>query len=424
MIGETEDLPGAEHEASLATPPCAPGGRPLDRRLSARVAWVTEVPVPYRVRLYRRLIEEAGIDLKLLFCSPAQAGRNWSVSLDGVPHVMLPGRSFRIRVNSREHLFLRVNAQVWRELSRFDPDIVVVGGYAHITMQLAMLWCRRRGRPYLINSESHHWRTRAGLLRTLKRIPVRFYISGAAAGLAVGTLAREYLVSYGGPADRMFILPNTCDVERFARESSRARSRRAAIRAELGLGPGPVFLYAGALAPEKNLDVLLRALATVPHQSPPQLLLVGDGDQRPELKAVVRSLGLGEQVRFAGLRPWEELPALYAAADLLVLPSQFETWGAVVNEALACGLPVIVSDQVGCAPDLVRPGQNGWIVRAGDVSALAAALQEAVTDPARLAAMGACSAQLAPAWSEDACLEAFTAAVRTVAREWSVVSGQ
>jgi glycosyltransferase involved in cell wall biosynthesis len=125
-------------------------------------------------------------------------------------------------------------------------------------------------------------------------------------------------------------------------------------------------------------------------------------------------------VRFAGSRPWKELPALYAAADLFVLPSTFEPWGAVVAEALACGLPVVVADRVGCAPDLVQPGQNGWVVPAGDAGALAALLREALADPARLAAMGAASARLALDWGEDACLEAFVAAVEAAASgAWS-----
>jgi glycosyltransferase involved in cell wall biosynthesis len=398
-----------------------------------RVAWVAEVPVPYRVRLYRRLREEAGIDLKVLFCTASQAGRGWTAPLDDVPHIVLPGRSFRVRVNSREHLHLRVNPSVCRELTLFQPDLVIVGGYAHFTMQWAMLWCRRTGTPYLLNSESHHWRSRGGWLRALKRLPVRFFVHGAAAGLPVGSLAREYLVSYGGPADRMFLLPNTCDVAWFARESERARAQRALLRARLRLGVGPVALYVGALAPEKDLGTLLRAFrALTPPTADlveagcrstqdgistsvlPQLLFVGDGEERASLESLARELGLAERVRFAGTRPWRELPAMYALADLLVLPSRFETWGAVVNEALAVGLPVIVSDQVGCAPDLVRPGENGWIVPVGDVDALAAVLSDALADPVRLAAMGAASARLAPAWSEDRCLEALRAAVRSV----------
>src|SRR5207247_2478519 len=143
--------------------------------------------------------------------------------------------------------FLRVNPQVWGELSRFKPDVVVVGGYAHVTMQLAMLWCRRTGTPYLINSESHAGsrqtpdagrpmgkRIVRGLTSTLKR----FFISGSAAGLPAGTLAREHLLSHGGPPDRMFFLPNACDLSGFALPSAHARLRRESVREELDLGTG------------------------------------------------------------------------------------------------------------------------------------------------------------------------------------------
>jgi glycosyltransferase involved in cell wall biosynthesis len=403
---------------------------------------VAEIPAPYRVGLYRRLREEVGIDLKLLFCSTTQADRDWTVSLEGVPHVVMRGRTLRVR--PREQFFLRINPQVWRELDRFNPHAVVVGGYAHVTMQLAMLWCRRTGTPYLINSESHRQGTEqsgkgrgrwpgsvAAMGRSLVNAVKRFFIRGAAAGLPAGTLARDCLVSYGGPAERMFALPNTCDVERFARESERARNRRAELRTELGLGSGPVVLYVGRLAPVKGLDTLLQAFghsgvqgagSERPNASP-QLLLVGDGEQREQLEALAGALGLRERVCFAGPRPWGELPSLYGLADLFVLPSTFEPWGAVVNEALACGLPVIASDQVGCAPDLVRPGENGWIVPAGDADALGEALREALADPERLRAMAAASSRLAPSWGEDACLTSFVTAIQAVTGSLRTVGG-
>jgi glycosyltransferase involved in cell wall biosynthesis len=425
------------------------------RRVSSpsRVAWVAEIPVPYRLGLYRRLQEPAGgIDLKMMFCAATQADRDWAVSLEGIPHVLMWGVT--VPVQPGKQFFLRINPQVWRELSRFRPDVVVVGGYAHVTMQLAMLWCRSTATPYVINSESHARGRDAGAgirnlgnekrgyrsrmlprlywplvvpLRHLARLVKRHFISGAAAGLPAGSLAREYLVSHGGPAERMFHLPNTCDVDWFSRESSRARSRRAALRAELGLGRGPVVLYVGRLVPVKGIDTLLRAFRLVEPRgrsnlagpstinrepsNAAQLLIVGEGEQRGDLEALASELALEQQVRFIGSRPWAELPRLYGIADLLVLPSLFEPWGAVVNEALACGLPVVVSDQVGCAPDLVRAGENGWIVSAGDTGALAAALEEALADPQRLARMGASSARLAPDWGEDACLKAFLAAI-------------
>jgi glycosyltransferase involved in cell wall biosynthesis len=406
----------------LSHPIVNPKSKIQNPKSQLRVAWVAEIPVPYRLGLYRRLREEEGIDLKLLFCSVDQPDRDWEVVLGDLPHVVLPGAT--LGVKPREQFFLRINPRVWRELSWFRPDVVVVGGYAHLTMQWAMLWCWWTRTPYLINSESHHRRTRSGFLRVLKSLPVRLFVRNAAAGLPAGTLAKEYLVSYGGASERMFLLPNTCDVERLARSSEAARGRRAAIRQELGLHSGPVLLYVGRLTAAKGLDTLLRAFQQVPGTTAgePQLLLVGDGEQRGELQRLAAALGVAGKVRFIGSRPWDDLPALYAAADLFVLPSRFEPWGAVVNEAIACGLPVIVTDQVGCAPDLVHPGENGWIVPADDVEALASAFAEALANPARLAAMGAASSQLAPAWSEDACLRAFVVAVTAAAGIRSGVS--
>jgi glycosyltransferase involved in cell wall biosynthesis len=402
------------------------------------VAWVAEIPVPYRLGLYRRLPSEAGIDLQLLFCTATQSDRDWRLSLEGIPHRVM--RGVTLPVQPGKQFFLRINFEVWRELARYRPDVVVVGGYAHVTMQLAMLWCLARGVPYLINSESHlrgraagmvsGSRSSASVAARMGRGLKRFYISRATAGLPAGTLAREYLVDHGGPAERMFFLPNTCDVDWFSRESSRDRTGRDRLRGELGLGEGPVMLFVGRLVPVKGVDTLLQAIRALDTDGTARcagcaashkaqaahLLVVGDGRQRGELAELVKSLGLEDRVHFIGSRPWTELPRLYAAADLLVLPSLFEPWGAVVNEALACGLPVIVSDAVGCAPDLVRTGENGWIVPAGDAQALARALGEALNDVSGLARMGAVSARLAPAWGEDACVEAFGQAVAAALR--------
>jgi glycosyltransferase involved in cell wall biosynthesis len=139
---------------------------------------------------------------------------------------------------------------------------------------------------------------------------------------------------------------------------------------------------------------------------------VGGGEQQEELERLAAALGIKPWVRFLGSRPWAELPELYAAADIFVLPSLFEPWGAVVIEAMACSLPVVVTDRVGSAPDLVRPGENGWIVPAGESEALADALAEAFADSEAMGRMSEASARIAASWGEDACVESFVAAVR------------
>ncbi len=284
------------------------------------------------------------------------------------------------------------NPTILRELSRGGFDAVVLPGYAMSASQFSALYCRVTRTPYVMFSETTHLDRRPGPVRLLKRLLVGPLISGAKAWLATGLLSRRYLVSYGAREDGVFFFPNTPDVAALGTEATRRRPERNRRRAELGAGDAPVILFVGRLIGVKRCDLLLMAAARLREQGRKfHVWIAGDGPERAALEESAVRLGLGE-TRFLGNIRSGELPAFYTAADVFVLPSDHEPWGAVVCEAAACGLPLVLSDRVGSAPDAVVDGQNGFCFPSGDHVALADALERLLADPGLRNRMGAESA--------------------------------
>jgi glycosyltransferase involved in cell wall biosynthesis len=187
-------------------------------------------------------------------------------------------------------------------------------------------------------------------------------------------------------------MPYAVDNDFFRRKALEAAPRREEFRRELGLDPGrPVILYASKLQTRKRCIDLVEAyirLSPLPGVDPPAyLLIVGDGEERTALEARVRESGLGS-IRFLGFRNQTELPRFYDLCDLFVLPSYNETWGLIVNEVMNAGRPIIVTDQVGCQPDLVHDGLNGFVYPAFDVDRLSQCLRRLVDDSGVRATMG------------------------------------
>jgi glycosyltransferase involved in cell wall biosynthesis len=181
--------------------------------------------------------------------------------------------------------------------------------------------------------------------------------------LYVGQRNREYLLHYGVPAERLFFSPHCVDNDAFAAASSAARRSEGRRR----------VLFVGKLIGRKHPADLLHAVARL-RDKPVQIAFAGAGELEAELRKIAASSSV--HADFMGFVNQSELPAVYASADLLVLPSDGqETWGLVVNEAMACGIPAIVSDAVGCGPDLIEPGLTGATFPLGDVAALASAIE-------------------------------------------------
>jgi len=243
----------------------------------------------------------------------------------------------------------------------------------------------------------------------------RLLLSRYQAFLAIGDSNRAFYRAAGVADARVFSAPYFVDNDRFAASARALRSERAALRRRWGIPDEAVcFLFAGKLEPKKHVLDLLRAMAQLRRcAADTHLLVVGAGTLAEEAKALVARDAIAAS--FAGFLNQSEMPGAYVAADCLVLPSDDgETWGLVVNEAMACGLPAIVSDRVGCGPDLVAHGETGMVFPFGDVNRLASMLQSLAAQPERLARMGERARERVSAYSVQRATQATLEAVRHV----------
>jgi glycosyltransferase involved in cell wall biosynthesis len=235
---------------------------------------------------------------------------------------------------------------------------------------------------------------------------------GACSGFVVpGKSAAAYAASFGVTRETIFVAPNAVDNAFFSKEAAAARSRAAEMRHRFGL-PEHYFLCVGRLVLSKGVFDLLEAYSRlVPElRAKVELLFVGDGIEQSELEARANAIHPGV-VRFAGFAHREQLAVYYALADALVFPTHTDPWGLVVNEAMACSIPIVATDAGGCVADLVHDGWNGYVVPKKAPEKLADALARVAGAPDLNAAMGERSAQRIEQNSLEACAGGFVAAM-------------
>lgn len=387
-------------------------------RRPMRVAHLVSHPIQYFAPLYRELASRPEIDLTVYFYSDATArafrdegfGRTvaWDVPLlDGYRSKFLPSAS---RTGISGSFLRRPNWDIVREVVRGRYDVVWVHGYQHLTTWLAVAAARASGARVLIRDEQTLLHGRTAWKRWMKAIALRALYSQSSA-LYIGEQNRRYFQHYGMPEERLWPARYCVDNAFFGARAAELALQRCALRASFGItDEAPVVLFAGKLIEKKQPLMLIEAFARVRERRECWLLVAGDGPLRGAAESLVERLGV-RGVRFAGFLNQTELPAAYAAGDLFVLPSQLhETWGLVVNEAMNFGLPVVVSDKVGCGADLVRDGENGFVAPHDDVSALADAIERLVADPELRARAGALSRAIVGRYSIEAAADGIVAA--------------
>jgi len=369
-----------------------------------RVTFVSPEPTPYRSPLLDRVAAAEEIDLTVVYAARTVAGRTWTVEplhravfLDGVK---VPGLRGVFRHD------YPITPGIWRALREARPECVVVSGWSTFAAQAAIAWCRARAVPYVLLVESHDAGPKAGWRRRVKQSIVPTVVKGAANVLVTGSLARESMEALGANPERIRVFANTIDVARFGERAERLMGRRRELRERLRMFEEDVtVLTVARLVPEKGVDVLLRAAA----RACLPVLVVGEGPDRAALERLATELGV--RAEFVAL-PWESVVEAYVAADVFALLSRHEPWGVVVNEAAACSLPLVLSERVGAARDLLRDGANGVLVPPDDVDTAAGALVGLRDDPELRRRMGVRSRELAGGFGYGPSVENLLAAVR------------
>ncbi|MFD1143393.1 glycosyltransferase family 4 protein [Larkinella insperata] len=295
----------------------------------------------------------------------------------------------------------KIRALVAR-MRAYRPDVLLLTGYYDPAQIALMVLAKLSGIKVVIQTESTPVdQVRSGLKEWFKsRV-----IAMADGFFCFGTPQANYLIQLGVRPDQILVAQNAVvDNAKLRQVYEQARPTRTAKQAEQNLPPAN-FIYVGRLAAEKNLTALIDAFVQARQKAGNRanwgLLLLGDGPEKGAIQAQIDRLGAQDSVKILPNQPWYRVPQTLALADVLVLPSLSEPWGLVVNEAMACGMPVVVSDRCGCAPDLVKNGQNGYIFDPARPEELTSCLLRFIDGHADRQAMGRVSSEIIAHFSPD-----------------------
>jgi len=379
----------------VLSPPSANGSRsPSSGRCKVAVIWIDWYP--YHVARFRGLMSTPSLagqvcGIELVGGVGVHVGLKFREDLpaDLPVHTLMPHSSWT------EAGQLRLALKLWQHLYRVNPDVVLVPGYYTLPAIAAALWARTHQRTSLLMTEStadDH--ARVPWKEAAKSLLIRTLFDSAVTG---GVAHQRYLRQLGFPAHR---IASFYDVVDNASIAANIHALRLQSASDFGL-PENYFLYVGRLAQEKNVRALIETWLTYRQTGGTwPLVVVGDGPEAQSLRALVTASSFAQDVHFSGHKGSRDLPTYYAFAGCFVLPSTREPWGLVVNEAMAAGLPVIVSDRCGCAEDLVVANRNGFTFDPSQPDQLLACLRTVSdSDPESLSFMRTQSSELIARYS-------------------------
>lgn len=355
------------------------------------LAVLTTHPIQYQIPLWREMAAR-GVSLQVWYLSDQGFRKShdkgfgaefaWDIDMmSGYSSCVLPTRPRKIDISK----FWGARIKDCKELLRSRKvSAILINGWVPYAYWQGTFCAHSLGIPVLLRAETNDLR-QVSWMDPLKRPIMRQLFKRIEKFLAIGIANRRYYESYGIPTSRIGRSPYCVDNRYFYREAESLRTRRALLRESFGIPADAMcFLYCGKLISKKRVGDLISAvdlLTSNPDRyglsSRLHLLIVGDGELKAEFQAKVSSAkqSLKESVTFAGFLNQSEIPKAYVVSDCIVLPSdEGETWGLVVNEAMACGLPAIVSNKVGCGEDLITEELTGTRYPVGDVQQLAEAL--------------------------------------------------
>ncbi|MCB1702343.1 MAG: glycosyltransferase family 4 protein [Halioglobus sp.] len=374
---------------------------------------VQNVPTQFDVPLYNELARSARFRLTVIYTQARREGPGIDAEIGRAPQWDHIGEA------CYSHVYLtpaqaRRSAEVVAMIAGTAADLVLISGYYPPLHQKLVRPLRRRGFSVGLRSDNTlaHSNFR-GLKGLLKKIILPVWLARYTSWHPVGTLARQYLEAVSHTRRRTYLFPYNVDNAWFAGESARHREHRAQTLVEMGFSPDD-FIVLGIMKWHDREDplVLVRAFRQLlARQARARLILVGDGPLRQNVEQMLE--GIEDKVHAPGYLPYSSLPGLYGLADVFVHPAPVEPWGVSVNEAMACGVPVVISSGVGAAADLVEPGQTGFVFPAGDWQDLEDKLFSLSVDTDRQSMQAACRQKMWD-WSYETTRIAFERALGVI----------
>nr|UXE45937.1 D-inositol-3-phosphate glycosyltransferase [uncultured bacterium] len=369
-----------------------------------RLTIVQTHPIQYEAPWFRHIAAECPeVDLTVLYAArptPVQQGTGFDCAFEWDTS-LLDGYRWRVVRESRPEDEFGTGSfrgldvkEIGAAMMASRPDVVLVAGWHSITLVRAILAARRAGIPLLYRGDTNNMAAPSGWRRVAWHAKTRALLALYSAYLSVGARSREYLLAHGASPMSVFASGHAVDNEWFAASAAPhlKQDGRLVARAACAAGPDDfLVLFVGKLERKKRPIDALRAVASLGPNT--VLAIAGSGPLDHDIRGEASLLGV--RISPLGFVNQKRLASVYAAADCLVLPSAHESWGLVVNEAMATGLPVVVTDHVGCAPDLVIPGETGEVSGAGDPADLAQALERVRLRGARGTMEHACRARVA-----------------------------
>ncbi|HEX8340823.1 MAG TPA: glycosyltransferase family 4 protein [Tepidisphaeraceae bacterium] len=357
------------------------------------VAIISNAQTPYRTAVHRRIDREMPEIRLVTAYTHDVSNAPWAIATTDAFEIARFGQG----QHASEGPLPRYALREWRKGGRIiqwlrqrNARAVVLEGYNDPGRLRILHWCHRHGVPCFLFADSNiKGDHTTGAKAIVKRALLRRVIRWSTFLFPCGTLGRDYFIKYGATADRVIFYPYEPDYPRI----------QAAAPDHTLVPPGRrAVLFCGRLIPEKRPDMALRAFIEIAAQRPEwDMLFLGDGPLRESLEAEVPE-AVRPRIRWLGFyRDPDETYRVFKSADVLVLPSDYEPWGVVINEAVAAGLAVVASDKVGAAAELVRDGVNGKTFAAGNDAHLASCLLS-VTDEGRIDQLRADSASLLAQW--------------------------
>ncbi|MCA8939887.1 MAG: glycosyltransferase [Planctomycetes bacterium] len=334
---------------------------------------------PYWIARLKAITEQPDVEITLATNSGGDKGRP-DEAFQGLKLKWVPLSQDPIEdVN-----FVKLIPKTLALLRSTMPDVAYLAGIMHSNFLAAHVACKMMGIPIIGSSISTDFDARGpeGIGRQVKEAIKKTVLSMVDIMLVPGQRAYQHMQRFGLGEDRLMLAGHASATPEYREKSLALSEQELAQRLEtLGMPEPGYFLFVGRFTWVKNIPRLLKAYAKASEECAlPRLVLVGDGPDRADIETLVMDLNLSERVLLAGYKNAEELLYAFAGARALVLPSVSETWGMVVNEAMACGVPALVSERAGCAPDLIDEGQTGWLVDPESEESIARALVAAAAD--------------------------------------------